>query len=103
MKYVMAMAGDIAIPIVFPEEVSHSAMVVGLRADQLVARSAGFVYLDYSSGMWIVSSQGSTSTGLGPHEEDQLILNMTLSSNCNSLDVNNVRAYAELVALKAKR
>ena len=65
MKYVIFQRGDVILPVIFPDHVTHSEVKVGAPARPV---AAGFCYLN-EKGLEI-SPAPSESLGLGPSPRD---------------------------------
>ncbi len=95
MKYVIGIdALGHRIPMVFPEPVVHVFVVAALKKHGCVDFTAGFVHLVDND--WVVSDEISESTGLGPGDEDNLILNAFLKTGASGLELENVVAIIAL-------
>ena len=95
MKYVVGIDSlGHRIPVVFPDAVAHVFVVALLKAHRCADFTAGFVNLVDED--WVVSEEISESTGLGPGDEDHLILNAFLKTGASGLELENVLAFIAL-------
>lgn len=101
MKYVIGKNSvtDHYVVSVFDEVVTHRHVAKAMRADGVLAVSAGFVYIN--KGGITVDSQVSESLKLGPQPVDQLILELFLRDGLSGLDLANMVAYHEIQARKS--